>query len=71
MLKKISAIKVRQNLGQVMNEVALKEDEYIVERAGKPIVAIISIERYQRIKKEHDEFFQMVHEVQKGTIKAE
>jgi hypothetical protein len=31
MLKKISAMKARQNLGQVMNEVALKEDEYIVD----------------------------------------
>ena len=36
MLKKISAMKVRQNLGQVMNEVALRGDDYVVERAGKP-----------------------------------
>lgn len=67
MLKKISAIKVRQNLGQVMNEVALKEDEYIVERAGKPLVAIIPIEEYQRMKQEKDEFFQMFEKVQKGV----
>lgn len=31
MLKKISAMKARQNLGQVMNEVALKEDEHIAD----------------------------------------
>ena len=67
MLKRITAIKVRQNLGQVMNEVALKEDEYIVERAGKPMVAIIPIEEYQRMKKEKDEFFQMFEEVQKAV----
>ena len=67
MLKRISAIKVRQNLGQVMNEVALKEDEYIVERAGKPLIAIIPIEEYQRMKKEKDEFFQMFEEVQKDV----
>ena len=65
MLKKISAIKVRQNLGQVMNEVALKEDVYIVERAGKPLVAIIPIEQYQRLQKEREKFFQMVDEIQK------
>ncbi len=70
MLKTISAIKVRQNLGQVMNEVALKNDEYIIERAGKPLVAIISIEQYQGMKKERKEFFQMVDEIQKGTKKA-
>jgi hypothetical protein len=28
MLKKISAMKARQNLGQVMNEVALRGDDY-------------------------------------------
>ena len=70
MLKTISAIKVRQNLGQVMNEVALKDDEYIIERAGKPLVAIIPIEQYRSMKKERKEFFQMVDEIQKGTKKA-
>ncbi|ABQ25344.1 type II toxin-antitoxin system prevent-host-death family antitoxin [Geotalea uraniireducens] len=64
MLKKVSAIKVRQNLGQVMNEVALKSDEYIVERAGKPLVAIIPIEKYLSMKRERDEFFRMYEELQ-------
>jgi prevent-host-death family protein len=63
MLKTISAIKARQNLGQVMNEVALKEDEYIVERAGKPLVAIIPIEQYQRMKAEREDFFRMADEI--------
>lgn len=71
MLKTISAIKVRQNLGQVMNEVALKDDEYIVERAGKPLVAIIPIEQYQSMKKERDEFFRMVDEIREGMTPAE
>jgi prevent-host-death family protein len=64
MLKKVSAIKVRQNLGQVMNEVALKSDEYIVERAGKPLVAIIPVEKYLSMKRNRDEFFRMYEELQ-------
>ena len=71
MLKTISAIKVRQNLGQVMNEVALKDDAYIVERAGKPLVAIIPIEQYQSMKKEREEFFRMVDEIREGMATAE
>lgn len=71
MQKTISAIKVRQNLGQVMNEVALKNDEYIVERAGKPLVAIIPIERYQGIKKERGEFFRMVEKIRTGIRPAD
>ena len=70
MVKRISAIKVRQNLGQVMNEVALKEDEYIVERAGKPLVAIIPIDQYQRLRGEKEEFFKMVAEIQKEAVRS-
>ncbi len=71
MLKKISAIKVRQNLGQVMNEVALKEDEYIVERAGKPLVAIIPIDQYQRLRGEREDFFRMVGEIQQEAVRSD
>jgi prevent-host-death family protein len=64
MLKTVSAIKARQNLGQVMNEVALKDDEYIVERAGKPLVAIIPVEKYLSLKRERDEFFRLYDALQ-------
>ncbi len=57
MLKKLSAMKARQNLGQVMNEVSLKGNDYIIERAGKPLVAIISMEKYRILKKEREEAF--------------
>jgi prevent-host-death family protein len=57
MKKTISALKVRQNLGQVMNEVSIKGDDYVVERAGRPLVAIIPIEKYRRFQKDLDEFY--------------
>ena len=55
MLKKLSAMKARQNFGQVMNEVSLKGDDYVIERAGKPLVAIISMEKYKILQKEREE----------------
>jgi prevent-host-death family protein len=63
MYKKISALKARQNLGQVMNEVALKGDDYIIERAGKPLVAVIPIEKYQSLQHEIEEFFQALSQM--------
>ena len=60
MYKTISALKARQNLGQVMNEVAIKGDDYIIERAGKPLVAVIPIEKYQSLQQEWDKFFESV-----------
>ncbi len=55
MLKKISAMKARQNLGQIMNEVSLKGDDYIIERAGKPLVAVVSMEKFQTLQKDKEE----------------
>ena len=63
MYKRISALKARQNLGQVMNEVALKGDDYIIERAGKPLVAVIPMEKYQSLQRDWDEFFESVRTV--------
>lgn len=67
MSKKISALKVRQNLGQVMNEVALRGDEYIIERAGKPLVAIIPIEKYRAMQVEVDAFYENLGEMGAST----
>lgn len=63
MYKKISALKARQNLGQVMNEAALKGDDYIIERAGKPLVAVIPIEKYQSLQQEIEEFFEALSQM--------
>ncbi len=50
MLKKISAMKARQNLGQLLNEVSIRGDAYIIERAGKPLAALVDMERYRQLE---------------------
>jgi hypothetical protein len=69
-LEWLSAVKVRQNLGQVVNKIALRYDEYIVERAGKPLVAIIPVEKYLSMKRERDEFFRM-YDAMQAEVAAE
>ena len=67
MLRKISAVKVRQNLGEVMNEVALRGDDYIIERAGKPLVAIIPMEKYRKLQKDLNDFYADVKAFQQSA----
>ena len=55
MLKKVSAIKARQNLGQLLNEVSLKGDSFIIERAGKPLAALVDLESLQKIQEGQEE----------------
>ena len=47
MQKKISAVNARKNFGQVLNEAAFRGDDFIIERAGKAMAAIVSMEKYE------------------------
>ena len=46
----VAAIKARQNLGDLLNRVSLKHDEFIIERGGRPMAAIIPIEKFEQLK---------------------
>lgn len=70
MVKKLSALKARQNLGQVMNEVSLKGNDYMIERAGKPLVAIASMEKFQILQREREETLRAFSKVW-GKMKGE
>ena len=54
MLKKISAMKARQNLGQLLNEVSIRGDSYVIERAGKPLAALVDMESFQQLQREQN-----------------
>ncbi len=54
MQRRVSAMALRKSLGQIMNEVALRGDEVVVERDGKPLVAMISIEKLQKLRAERE-----------------
>ena len=40
MMQVISVMKVRKSLGEILNEVNLKSETFILERAGKPIAKL-------------------------------
>ena len=42
-VKKINAMRVRQSLGELLNEVFYRGDAFIVERDGKPLAAIVPL----------------------------
>lgn len=62
MIRTISAIEARQRFGQLMNEVQLRHDHYIIERAGKPMVAVVPVEEFQAWMRRRDEFFQQIEQ---------
>lgn len=50
MTRTITAIKARQNLGELLNRVSLNHDEFIIERGGKPMAAVIPVEKLTQLR---------------------
>jgi prevent-host-death family protein len=66
MVKKITAVKARKNLGQLLEEVYYRGDHYIIERAGKPMAAVVPVWYLEEWLKRRERFFDMVDEVRQG-----
>lgn len=63
MLKTVNAVKARQNLGQLINEVYLKDDQYIIERDGKPMVALVPLKHLERWLKQKEKDFEVFEQI--------
>lgn len=48
---KVSTLEIRQKLGDILNRVALRHDEFIIERKGKPLAAVVPVEKIEQMRK--------------------
>jgi prevent-host-death family protein len=63
MTKTVNALKARRNLGQLLEEVYYKGDQYVIERAGRPMAAVVPIWQLEEWQKRRQRFFGMVGEL--------
>ena len=70
MEKIINALKARQNLGTLLNEVLLKNDQFIIERNGKPMAAVIPVWQFKQWKEKRKAFFRMIDQVRQKNGKV-
>ena len=56
MLREATAMTVRQNLGELLNEVQYRHDEIVITKAGKPVAAMIDIALYKFLKQDNENF---------------
>jgi prevent-host-death family protein len=62
-VKKVPALKARTHLGEIMKEVQGGKVRVLVERAGVPMVGIISADEFQRLIAEREARFQAVDRI--------
>ena len=51
MSEKVSTVDVRQRIGDLLNRVALRRDEFVIERKGKALAALVPVERLDQMRR--------------------
>ncbi len=51
MITEISAVKFRQNLGEMINQVQYRHDSVLIKKDGKPVAALVDARLFGRIKR--------------------
>lgn len=59
MLREATAMTVRQNLGDLLNEVQYRHGKIVITKAGKPVAAMVDITLFERMRKLDEEFDRM------------
>ncbi len=63
MIREATAMTVRQNLGELLNEVQYRHDQILITKAGRPVAAMVDIELFEKIRLLSDEFDRLVGEL--------
>jgi antitoxin (DNA-binding transcriptional repressor) of toxin-antitoxin stability system len=66
-VKRVPAMKVRDTLGQLLDEVYYRGDEVVIERAGKAMAILVPVGRYEQYQRERRERFKILDQIKAKT----
>jgi hypothetical protein len=66
MIKEAPAVKLRQNLGEILAGIQYKGDSVVILKDGKPVAAMIDIGLFERIRAMESRFAQLTSKIQKA-----
>ena len=50
MAQKVSTFVVRSRLGDMLDRVALRHDQFVIERKGRPLAALVPVEKLEQMQ---------------------
>jgi prevent-host-death family protein len=59
MIKEVSAVTFRQNLGEMLNQVQYRHDSVVIKKDGKPVAALVDARLFERIRRMQQRFDQL------------
>lgn len=63
MIREAPAMTVRQNLGELLNEVQYRQDSILITKGGKPVAALVDIALFEKIRTMRGEFDRLVEKI--------
>lgn len=63
MVTEVSAVKFRQNLGEMLNQVQYRKDSVVVTKDGKPVAALVDAQLFERIRRMRERFDELTNEI--------
>jgi len=62
---------VRDHLGEILDEAHYQGGEFVIQRRGKPLAAIIPYFRYEQMERRREAAFKVLHEVWEANKDAD
>jgi prevent-host-death family protein len=66
MIREATAMTVRQNLGELLNEIQYRQDQILITKGGKPVAAMVDIALFDKIRLMRDEFDRLTADLAKA-----
>jgi len=70
MIREASVMAVRQNLGELLNEIRYRGDSVVITKSGKPVAALIDIELFERSCMLDEEYLRLRDELAQAFLKV-
>lgn len=68
MKKTVDAADIQDKLSQMLEEVSSRGDQYIIERDGKAVAALVPVEIYEIWLQTRERFFRLVDEIRAENV---
>lgn len=62
MARKVNALQLRRNLGELMNEVFYRGERFLIERQGTPVAALVPVEELQQLETREERLMALIEE---------
>ena len=70
MVRTVNVLKMRKNLGQLLERVDAQGNQYVIEQGGRPMAAVVPVWQLKEWRARRDRFFAKIDAVRRRSRKT-